>query len=176
MKNIFPLIETKELASLGPEARTDRLAISELDGELKKYFQRTHLQSNQQELIRALILLWHDHQDEAHAIAQEIHSADGSFVHGILHRREPDYGNAKYWFHRVGPHPAFPIIAQRTKEIAVAQTEKNLLAKISPNQIWDPFAFIDACEGAGKLSSGDDLFLRKLQQIEFRVLLEQFCG
>ena len=45
-----------------------------------------------------------DFLDESHAISQEIKTPTGGFWHGIMHRREPDYDNAKYWFHRVGEH------------------------------------------------------------------------
>ena len=37
--------------------------------------------------------------DEAHVIAQDLSSAEGSFWHGIVHRQEPDAENASYWFH-----------------------------------------------------------------------------
>src|SRR5450432_255553 len=46
--------------------------------------------------------------DEAHAVAQDLETPEGSFWHGILHRREPDPANAAYWFRRVGQHPVFP--------------------------------------------------------------------
>ena len=36
-----------------------------------------------------------DFLDESHSISQENHNPTGSFWHGILHRREPDYENAK---------------------------------------------------------------------------------
>lgn len=43
--------------------------------------------------------------DRSHSISQSDSSAEGSFWHGIMHRREGDYSNAKYWFRRVGTHP-----------------------------------------------------------------------
>lgn len=42
--------------------------------------------------------------DASHQISQAIDSAEGSYWHGIMHRREGDYSNAKYWFRRVGQH------------------------------------------------------------------------
>lgn len=51
----------------------------------------------------ALRALWHDARgdwDRAHEIAQEDESADGSWVHAYLHRREGDHSNARYWYNR----------------------------------------------------------------------------
>jgi hypothetical protein len=41
---------------------------------------------------------WH----AAHEIAQDIHTADGSWIHALLHLIEGDTGNAHYWFARAG--------------------------------------------------------------------------
>src|SRR5262245_28695382 len=48
--------------------------------------------------------------DEAHEIAQAVETPEGSFWHGIMHRQEPDPGNASYWFRQVGLHPIFPAL------------------------------------------------------------------
>lgn len=36
--------------------------------------------------------------DQAHRIAQDEATADGSWVHAYLHRVEGDLGNADYWY------------------------------------------------------------------------------
>src|SRR5688572_27301328 len=41
--------------------------------------------------VRAGLLLWADHSDASHAISQQLETAEGSYWHGILHRREPDF-------------------------------------------------------------------------------------
>lgn len=47
--------------------------------------------------------LWYDGKDDweqAHNIAQDIRSTEGSWIHAYLHRKEGDEGNAAYWYHR----------------------------------------------------------------------------
>src|SRR4029079_6033740 len=50
--------------------------------------------------------LWlvYDFLDESHRISQDIDTSTGSFWHGVMHRREGDFSNGKYWFRRVGSH------------------------------------------------------------------------
>jgi len=65
-----------------------------------------------------LAALWlrFDHFDRSHAISQDLHTPDGSYWHGIAHRREGDYANACYWFRKVGTHPVFAAISAQLPE------------------------------------------------------------
>src|SRR5262249_53713086 len=135
---------------LGPGPRPGVKSEAELNKCLHKALDASGAQAEQREIIIALVLLWHDHLDAAHEIAQGISNATGSFVHGIMHRREPDYGNAAYWFRRVGKHPAFAEIANRARKALDANGEPQLTQKLVPAGEWDPFAFISACEEAAR--------------------------
>lgn len=173
--HITQLLATPDLPSLGPEVRAGVLSEAELNAKLAPLLRAAKLSAVRQELVRSLLLLWHDHLDASHAISQGIENADGSFVHAIMHRREPDYWNAKYWWRRVGTHPAFPEIARRVGEFLKQSCAGELAKRLLPGGKWDAGAFVDACEAAAGFSDKVDL-LREIQRIEAEVLLKNFLA
>jgi hypothetical protein len=70
-------------------------------------------------VLEGLALLWHDHWDAAHEIAQSREGdPDHDLLHAMLHRREGDFANAGYWFGMAGKHPCYPLIARRLSSAA----------------------------------------------------------
>jgi hypothetical protein len=169
------LLATPDLPEIGPGPRAGVRSPADLTRELDTIAERLQVSDRQRHLLRALILLWHDHLESAHTIAQDIDDADGAFVHGIMHRREPDYVNARYWFRRVGQHPAFQQIGSRVSTRLGSPNESKFQKMLAPEGRWDAFAFIDACEQAGRGSKEANQTLRGIQGIESEVLLEQFA-
>jgi hypothetical protein len=92
------------------------------------------------------VWLLYDYLDESHKISQNIDTPDGSFWHAIMHRREGDFSNAKYWFRRVGDHPTFAALAQRAATIAEDDPQTDAVDQLAAGGPWDPYAFVDLCE------------------------------
>ncbi len=55
--------------------------------------------------ITAGLWLYVDDLDRSHVICQDLETPTGSLWHGILHRREGDYSNSRYWMRRAANHP-----------------------------------------------------------------------
>ena len=117
--------------------------------------------------------LYHDFLDESHSISQDLHTIEGSYWHAIMHRREPDHDNARYWFHRVGRHDAFYTIARAATPYLVQHGETRLSAQLLPNGLWNPFAFIDACAELGRKTpeSPSSTVVQHLQRIELESII-----
>ena len=111
------------------------------------------------------LYLYFSCRDEAHHLAQDISTAEGSFWHGIVHRQEPDAGNAAYWFRQVGTHATFTALASAAAELGV-----------NFGSPWDPFKFIDFCEKfRNRPESREAQSARAVQLVEWQLLFA-YCA
>jgi len=119
--------------------------------------------------------LYHDCLDTSHTISQGIPTETGSYWHAIMHRREPDYPNSKYWFGRVGDHPVFPAIRDAAAGIATTAASLPDSATFLTKQcVWDPYGFVDLCEAANCGRTPVEDLCRQIQQREWEILFD-YC-
>lgn len=110
--------------------------------------------------------------EESHQLSQEISTPEGSFWHGIMHRQEPDAGNAAYWFRRTGRHPVFEPLREEAAGILAEYPAINFRLGTA----WDPFDFIDLCERARrKPGSSEEEAAKKIQLTEWQLLFD-YCA
>lgn len=145
------------LASLSPETVLARPAASPADAAC----------------VLAGLWLWHDYLEESHRLSQDVKTPSGSYWHAIMHRREGDFWNSKYWLNRCPEHPAFAAIA------ADAATIVNASRNVDPRLMkltlgdWDPQAFVDLVEAVEQ--ERDDAIrpvVVELQRAEWRGLMD----
>lgn len=102
------------------------------------------------------VWLLHDFLDDSHTISQRIDTAEGSYWHAIMHRREGDFSNSKYWYRHVGNHPVFEALAETSQ------------------RGWEPFAFVDECQAVARGKSASRDLCLDLQQAEWELLFD-YC-
>jgi hypothetical protein len=110
--------------------------------------------------IRSALFLYHDFLEDSHTISQSLGSSTGSLLHGIMHRREGDYGNAKYWFGRVGHHAVY-----------------DQLSEVAGGEDWgfrtfDPMKFVDRVAKVMGTGSADEPVCQEIQRAEWWLLWE----
>lgn len=168
---IADLLAGDRLPALGPgtpnEAARPKLAALGLNRSLAG---RPIVDPTAARCCLAGLWLWHDFLDESHTISQEVDTRDGSYWHGIMHRREPDYGNAKYWFRRVGDHPVFEPLAAAARELAQAAPADLATEFLRSQTAWDPYQFIDLCEAVARGKSPSENLARRIARAEWRLL------
>jgi hypothetical protein len=147
----LPRISAREPA---PDQRMIQRVAATEDHEIAK--------TNGQEArcIRSLLYVAAGGVDEAHRIVQGISSSDGAYVHGMVHRIEDDFDNARYWFRRAGTHPASAAMYSR----AVGDR-----LTVASQPVWDPILLTDLVETSRTAGVTGDL--RAVLTIEFEVLL-----
>ena len=165
------LMAPDRIAALGPgtpneSARADLASLS-----IERVFEgRKIVDRDAARCCQSGLWLLHDFLDESHQISQDIDTVDGSYWHGIMHRREPDYGNAKYWFRRVPSHPVFGPLNEQARELAANDRPDSAAAFLATQTAWDPFRFVDLCEAIARGKSTAESLARQVARAEWDLL------
>lgn len=122
--------------------------------------------------VRSALFLYFSALDESHKISQDISTATGSYLHGIMHRQEPDYSNSKYWFRQVGRHELFPTLREECTRLRYRS--ERIEQRLSSRPDWDPNWFIDQCEQAVNGGASQDVVrdLESIQRLEWRLVFD----
>ena len=141
--------------------------------QLLKTFKAGDLFQNQEEpeAPMAALFLYFSCFEEAHKLLEYCETPEGELWHAILHRLEPDSGNAAYWFRKAGPHPTFSLLARAAVKI---------LHRIRDAEFrtgrWDPFAFAAFCDRARKQPGSAQMrAAMEIQRAEWQILFD-YCA
>jgi hypothetical protein len=125
--------------------------------------------SDRMRVLEGLALLWNDHWDEAHAIAQTGEGRpDFDLLHAMLHRREGDFPNAQYWFGSAGKHPCYPALERRIAALPDASSAGLLTSEGR----WSAAAFVSRVRDRARGSGNAGSLLILAQAEEFRAFAE----
>ncbi len=173
----WELLGTGELPELGPGPRTGVLPEATVGLRLLEATRGLDLADPAAELLSATALLYHDHHDPAHNLVQDRTDADGCLVHAILHRREPDYWNAAYWFRRLSGHPIYRALTPGATRAAQSPEARGVLERLTLSGDIDPLALVHECQRVAESPCTRSIaYLRQVQHLEFAALVEHLMG
>ena len=114
-------------------------------------------------LVRAGLFYYHNALEDAHKEAQKGEGDLASYWHGMVHRREGDFENARYWMRRAGEQPVFQEMQHRASDGS---------PHMSRQANWDPYLFINLCE---QYKYGEVEYKKEighLQKVEFAAIFD----
>jgi hypothetical protein len=167
------LLTPERVPPLGP-GRENKATLEPLDNlTVDELFRHDRL--TDRDMAQACISglwLYHDYLERSHAISQTIETPTGAYWHGIMHRREPDFPNAKYWFRKVGNHPIFPALAEAARDEAARAGSLADAGWLRSARTWDPMAFIDLCEAVYEQDGPDRGLCERVALAEWQLLFD----
>ena len=155
------------------ESGTTDLARQLLEGVRPDQLHASPLAAN---AMLAALWLWHDALEESHLLSQKLDSPDGSYWHAIMHRREGDFSNSKYWLARCRSHPSSSVMAKSLPTLLQDhRTDRAVMAVAGSG--WNPSAFVDLVELIqDRPNDPRRPMVIAIQQLEWRVLFAHCSG
>ena len=168
-RNPFPPLSPTEEWSSRLTARLENYSL----GDLFDGFAVTDSEFG--ECVKSGLLLWNDALDSSQKIVQKIATKTGNYWHAIMHRRENDYSNAKYWFGRVGKHPIYFELHCYALELSRTEQLEEYTNILESNGEWNAVQFVDWCQAARNSEDRVEAFLKQLQLKELKLLIVFSC-
>jgi len=132
---------------------------------------RARLKIADDSLVKTGALWLHGFIDEAHALAQENPSAEGSYWHALVHRSEGDFENSLYWYRRVGQHSIFPRLRAEVESVRREGGDTGLIQELVTDPVWNPRRMVDLCREAAAGGATNTSLLQRVAAIEFNLLM-----
>ena len=126
-------------------------------------------------LVESALWLLAGELDRSHSVSQTIDTPDGSFWHGIMHRREGDFWNAKYWFRRVGRHSVMERLVDHIASHQDMFSASQLPTQGLLNASSAAATLVDLCEKAVASQCHWQAHLQQICWWEWQLLLEHAC-
>jgi len=127
------------------------------------------------ELIRTGAFWLYGFLEESHVISQGIHTVEGSYWHGLMHRSEGDFSNSMYWYRRVGRHAIFPDLLDAVKALRpTRKSQEEVLKVFRSASEWEPQWLVDRCEETYHGRSNDFDLIQQIAAIEYNLLM-RYC-
>jgi hypothetical protein len=157
-----------------PHGGTPARAKAQLGGlSANDLFDRPVASRGDAEAVLAGLWLWLDALDECHRIVQSGQSGTPAFWHAIMHRREGDFWNSKYWYARCRSHPVINELGPAAKEL-LGPDDSPALAHVLRGSAWDADGFVDLVEQVHERPADDPLRQAavRLQRLEWQRLFD----
>ena len=114
-------------------------------------------------LLRGGLFYFHNALEDSHKEVAKLEDSASSYWHGMVHRRQGDFDNARYWMRRSGDHPTFAEMQSRASDAS---------PHMARQAGWDPFLFVHLCE---QFRYGETEYKKEighLQKVEFSVIFD----
>ena len=167
-----PFLKTYLDRTAGPDLFRGNRLVSEPDGQL----------------VLAALYQKNDDLAASHTICQEVGQTtaapQASYWHGMVHRREPDFSNARGWFGRAEGLGALPDMYQEVARLlqrvlqmpeygAARDAALAFLRHLQELGNWDSIYFLDLCERCLQEDSPEiRRLLEEVQEVEFNALFD----
>ena len=115
------------------------------------------------QLCLAALMFAQDYIWEGHEIVQDYPDLEASWWHAFMHRMEGDYGNAAYWYRRVGTPSEYSDLFKEIRQLDL----ESPISQIQESSSWDPFEFNGLINNYKRTNEES---LKKVHSLEFKYL------
>ena len=173
-EDLRPLVEAAQLPSLQGTLAQPSLKDVILKWELthSNGASKARFSAELQDLILAALWLLEGDLDQSHRFSQRWETLNGSYWHAIMHRREGDWSNSKYWYRRSSKNPVInsfkqTILAHHANRAVLPE----LVRPMEVNEFLE--AWVDVNQKAVATEASDRLVthVRELAWVEWQLLL-----